>query len=118
MPSFVDSKGNTVNLNREIARGGEGAVFDIQGNNENVAKVYFKDVSADKAKKLFLMPGMVSKELLAISSWPTEVLFDRKGGKLKGFIMPRINGREIHDLYSPASRKQLFPEADWRFLIC
>jgi DNA-binding helix-hairpin-helix protein with protein kinase domain len=117
MPSFVDSKGNMVNLKREIARGGEGAVFDIQGNNDTVAKVYFKDVSTDKAKKLFLMPGMVTKELLAISAWPTEVLFERKGGTLKGFIMPRINGREIHDLYSPASRKQLFPEADWRFLI-
>jgi len=117
MTSFVDSKGNRINLSREIARGGEGAVFNIQGINENVVKIYFKDVSADKAKKLFLMPGMVSKELLAVSSWPTDVLFDRNGGKLKGFMMPRINGHEIHDLYSPASRKQLFPTADWRFLI-
>lgn len=117
MPSFVDSKGNMINLNREIGRGGEGYVFDIKGNSDRVAKVYSKDVPVDRARKLFLMPGMASKDLLAISAWPTEMLFDRKGGKLKGFVMPRINGREIHDLYSPASRKQLFPEADWRFLI-
>jgi DNA-binding helix-hairpin-helix protein with protein kinase domain len=117
MPSFVDSKGNIVILSKEIARGGEGAVFDIHGNIDSVAKIYFKDVSAEKTKKLFLMPGMATKDLLTISSWPTEVLFDRKGGKLKGFIMPRINGREVHDLYSPASRRQLFPDADWRFLI-
>ncbi|MDP3013447.1 MAG: hypothetical protein Q8M92_04340, partial [Candidatus Subteraquimicrobiales bacterium] len=117
MPSYADSKGNPVRLIRALARGGEGAVYDIQGDGNHVAKVYFKDVSADKAKKLFLMPGMASKELLAISSWPTEVLFDKKGGKLKGFVMPRIKGREIHDLYSPASRKQYYPEADWRFLI-
>lgn len=115
--SFVDSRGNTINLSRELARGGEGAVYDIHGDNAHVAKLYFKDVSAEKTRKLSLMPGMASKELLAFSSWPTEVLFDRKGGKLKGFVMPRIHGREIHDLYSPASRKQHYPDADWRFLI-
>jgi len=117
MASFVDSRGNTINLSRELARGGEGAVYDIQGDSDHVAKLYFKDVTAEKAKKLYLMPGMASKELLTFSSWPTEVLFDKKGGKLKGFVMPRIKGREIHDLYSPASRKQHYPDADWRFLI-
>lgn len=117
MTAFVDSKGSTVRIGREIARGGEGIVYEIQGDSNHVAKVYFKDVSSEKAKKLFLMPGMATKELLSICSWPTEVLFEKSGGKLKGFIMPKIKGHEIHDLYSPASRKQVFPDADWRFLI-
>ncbi len=117
MPSYVDSRGTKVHLNREIARGGEGAVYEIQGDYDHVAKIYFKDVSSEKAKKLFLMPGMASKDLLSISAWPTEVLFDKSRGTLKGFVMPRIEGHEIHDLYSPARRKQLFPNADWHFLI-
>ncbi|HUN56108.1 MAG TPA: hypothetical protein VMU29_13235 [Smithella sp.] len=115
--SFFDSKGNKIDLSTEIARGAEGAVFNIQGNNEIVAKVYLKDIPTDKTKKLFLMPGMVTKELLAISSWPIEVLFDSTSGRLRGILMHRMKGREIHDLYGPASRKQLFPTADWRFLI-
>ena len=117
MTVLTNSRGITVRIGNEIARGGEGIVYEILGDSNHVAKIYFKEVSQEKQKKLFLMPGMATKELLSICAWPVEVLFAKSGGKLKGFVMPKIHGHEIHDLYSPASRKQIFPDADWRFLI-
>jgi DNA-binding helix-hairpin-helix protein with protein kinase domain len=32
-------------------------------------------------------------------------------------LMPKVIGYELHKLYSPAHRKQLFPKADWAFLV-
>jgi DNA-binding helix-hairpin-helix protein with protein kinase domain len=37
---------------------------------------------------------------------------------VRGFLMPKVVGCEpIHELYGPAHRKQLFPKADWAFLV-
>ena len=46
------------------------------------------------------------------------LLYDRGGGAVRGFTMPKATGHQtIHHLYSPKSRASSFPEADFRFLV-
>jgi DNA-binding helix-hairpin-helix protein with protein kinase domain len=114
---FISRKtGDSVILAGEIARGGEGAVYGVQGASNTVAKIYLQDLPSQKADKLTAMSGAVSDSLIKIAAWPVDVVGDQRG-TVRGFLMPRINSRvDIHQLYSPKSRATRFPDADFRFI--
>lgn len=117
MPEFYSTT-EVIYLGRELGRGGEGAVYEVVDKPALVAKIYHDAVSDDKAEKLRQMVRLQNEKLLRLAAWVTDVLRDKPAGKTIGFLMPRINsGRAIHELYSPQSRRQYFPSADWRFLI-
>ncbi|MGE3424782.1 MAG: hypothetical protein AB7N24_22255 [Dehalococcoidia bacterium] len=62
------------------------------------------------------MATAASPALLSIAAWPIDLLTDKRGA-VRGFVMPRVVARrDIHELYSPKSRAEAFPEADFRFL--
>lgn len=63
------------------------------------------------------MVGATSTALSKIAAWPIDLLVDREE-RVRGFVMPRIAARrDIHELYSPKSRAEAFPETDFRFLV-
>lgn len=115
---WYDRQGRRVTLGREIGRGGEGVVYEIAENSSLLAKIYERPVSTEKTTKLTAMADVAVPDLVQVSAWPTNLLYDKPNGLLKGFLMPKVPGHcEIHEVYSPAQRKQKFPQADWRFLI-
>ena len=114
---LLDAQGNPIALGKELGRGGEGAVFDVIGQPDAVAKVYLKPPSAQHAAKLSAMARMATPPLLNIAAWPTGTLQD-PSGTVAGFMMPKVGGHEpVFKLYGPKLRLQEFPTADWRFLI-
>lgn len=114
---LIDQTGRTVQLGREIGRGGEGTVFEVVGRPDLVAKVYKQAADQLKAQKLLFMAAKASPELMRLAAWPSAVLFDQSNIP-RGITMPLVTGaREIHVLYSPAQRRTHFPKADWHFLI-
>lgn len=102
-------------LGRQIGKGGEGVVCEVEGRPGLLAKVYHTPPSTDRVDKLLAMLEVRSTELAAVAAWPTEIL--RAGGQVVGFTMSRAEGRELHVLYGPTSRRKEFPDADWRFLV-
>ncbi|MEZ5307067.1 MAG: hypothetical protein R2684_07975 [Pyrinomonadaceae bacterium] len=116
MSVLFDSKGNQVLLKELLGRGGEGAVFttSIEGV---VAKLYHERIDADKAEKLRWMAAHSDENLLKIAAWPSETLHTKKDGEICGFLMPKVNAKEIHELYSLKSRRIHFPHATWHFLV-
>ena len=114
-----DHKGNEVRLPpKPFAIGGEGAVFDVQGRPDLVAKLYSKPQSRERCDKLRAMAKLCSPDLLKIAAWPTATLNAGNSAAVDGILMPRIVGHlEIHYLYSVAQRKKDFPDADWGFLL-
>ncbi len=107
----------SIQLGQELGRGGEGAVFAIVGRKDQVAKLYFSPIDFIKAQKLSVMAETASPSLLNVAAWPVDLLCDHKG-VAHGFIMPRVvSRRNIHELYSPKSRADAFPEVDFRFLV-
>jgi len=116
---LFDSYGTRVCPGKKIGSGGEGDVYEILPLYTNiVAKMYHKPLSADKQEKLLLMAKGCNDELKGISAWPTDVLHAREGGPVVGFLMPKIVGYEpVHKVYGPTQRKEIFPHADWRFLV-
>jgi DNA-binding helix-hairpin-helix protein with protein kinase domain len=114
-----DHLGNEVRLPaKPFATGGEGAVFDVVGRPDLVAKLYSKPQSRERCDKLRAMAKLCSPDLLKIAAWPTATLSNGNPAVVEGILMPRIaHHKEIHHLYSVAQRKKDFPEADWGFLL-
>jgi DNA-binding helix-hairpin-helix protein with protein kinase domain len=105
-----------IRLGEELGRGGEGTAFAIDGQRDRVAKIYAIPPDHRKIQKLAAMAEAASPALLSIAAWPIDLLTDKRGN-VCGFVMPRVAARrDIHELYSPKSRAEAFPEADFRFL--
>jgi DNA-binding helix-hairpin-helix protein with protein kinase domain len=115
--SYYDAAGRPVALGRQLGVGGEGAVFEIPASPASVAKVYHKPLPKDHQAKLQAMAALARPEVLRVAAWPTATLHDGRPGAVVGVVMPKVAGhKEVHHLYSPASRKKEFPQADWAFL--
>ena len=117
-PRLFDQRGQEVLLARELKRGGEGAVFEVTGTSDVLAKLYLQPPSPQKSAKLTWMAAHAAPELLKFTAWPIATLHVRPDGPALGFIMPRVQGyKEVHLLYSPQSRRREFPYADLKFLL-
>lgn len=100
-----------------VGRGGEGAVFEINGSTSSVAKVYHQPMAERRALKVRAMASLADDTVRKFSAWPQSLLSNQQGRPV-GFIMPRVSGhKEIHVLYGPKSRKDQFPEANYKFLV-
>ncbi len=118
--TFVTSAGAAIQIGRELGKGGEGAVYEVPANHHVVAKLYNTHHTPDALKqaKLRFMATTADKELLSYAAWPQETLHKTRNGPVVGFLMPKVSGRApIHMLYSPAHRRQDYPQAAWDFLL-
>ncbi|HZS04935.1 MAG TPA: hypothetical protein VFD58_08885 [Blastocatellia bacterium] len=115
---FHTSQAGQICLGRRIGGGGEGKVYEIHGSDDLVAKIYHEPPPVEKAEKLVALARLGTERLFRLSAWPVDVLRDKPGGQVTGFVMKKIGGaEEVHTLHSPRSRLQKFPEASWAFLI-
>ena len=115
--SLTGSSGQPMQLGQKLGEGGEGAVYEIAGRPELAAKVYRSPLTHEKAEKLTIMVAMRTESLRTVAAWPLDLLRSH-GAVPRGFVMPRIrNHVDIHTLYTPKSRKDTFPEANWKFLV-
>lgn len=118
MGKYFDPQGRAIALGKELGSGGEGAVFEIAGDAQRVAKIYHRPVAPEKAQKLRAMARLASEDLTTFASWPLAVLSSRRGDDVAGIVLPKVSGHdEIHNLYSPAHRKIAYPDKDWSFLV-
>lgn len=118
MNKVYTSSGNAVQVGRELGKGGEGSVYEIAALPEQVAKLYHHAVDAKKQAKLRFMANAADAELLRYVAWPLDTLHSAKGGPVVGFLMPKAANKEpVHNIYSPAHRKQEKPKAAWDYLL-
>jgi DNA-binding helix-hairpin-helix protein with protein kinase domain len=117
--TLLDSICRPIHLGPQMGRGGEGSVFEVEGQPTQVAKVYHKRPLPDEqVAKLEAMVSCWSSSLEMISSWPRALLFDPTSRKPSGILMSKMEGaRPLHELYGTTNRRRHFPEAGWHHLI-
>ena len=101
-------------LTREIHRGGEGSIWEVQGHPHLVAKIYHEDKrSAPRFRKLQIMiahpPHNPTQHLNHPSFvWPTEILYNPQHRQPIGYLMPKIqNMHPIFHAFTPKSRQKI-----------
>ena len=117
--AFIDSSGRRLTLGSKIGKGGEGAVFDVEGEPSLAAKIYHQNLlDQDAVAKLQAMVSFSSGNLAKISAWPESLIFRESGNQPCGILMPKIkNARQLHELYGTATRRMHFPEVRWHHLL-
>ena len=118
--AFVTGRGVTIQIGRELGKGGEGSVHEVLTNPDQVAKLYHADKMPDDPKqaKLSFMAAAADNDLLSYTAWPQDTLHKNHKAPVVGFLMPKVTGHApIHMLYSPAHRRQDYPAAAWNFLL-
>jgi serine/threonine protein kinase len=101
-------------LAREIHKGGEGSIWEVQGHPYLVAKIYHEDKrSAPRFRKLQIMiahpPHNPTQHLNHPSFvWPTEILYNPQDRQPIGYLMPKIqNMHPIFYAFTPKSRQKI-----------
>src|SRR4051812_4043663 len=114
---ILEQGGRRGRLGLRLGQGGEGIVYALEGRPGIVAKIFHQPLSAAGAAKIRAMAAARTPALDRLTAWPTGLVMAPTGEPI-GLTMPQVEGhRDIHQLYSPRSRRALFPEADWRFLV-
>ncbi len=116
MPNYYDGQDKPISLIKEIAKGGEGIVWQTNRSGY-LAKIYHKP-SSEQITKLKLMVANPPQNPTAgqghiAISWPTDLIKDN-GGNWVGFLMPEIkNAKELVYVYHPTNRNQHAPAFNW-----
>ncbi len=102
---------------RELGKGGEGVVWELEHHADLVCKIYNTPPDADKQRKLRVMAEMCTPALEAYAAWPCDVARDAAGNVI-GFIMKKLTAYvPMHTAFSPMDRKKLFPDKGYNFLV-
>ncbi len=109
MEYISEYKKKRVRLGARIAGGGEGDVYEIEGNNAVVAKIYNqKSKTADRKKKLeaILQKRFDFKEVYSKRiALPLDILNDQNGD-FAGYVMPRVKGKALKLAFFSKKRLQ------------
>lgn len=106
---------------KPFAKGGEGAIYDVIGNTNLVAKIYNdpKKITNELKKKLERMATIKSncqtRSVFENYAWPEDVLYKNK--KFVGYVMPRIKNtiklKEFYP-YSDKINNKYLDNIDWK----
>ncbi len=114
---YRDDRGRAVALGEKLGEGGEGAVYRLADDARLAVKIYKRQMPADRVEKIQVLAGLQSPQLDGLIARPLSLVRDGAGTP-RGLVLPAVDrGADIHNLYTPASRRRSFPAATWKFLI-
>ena len=102
MTAYQGKKG-IYQLDRQLASGGEGAIFTVSGRRDIVAKIYHTDngpLRPELERKLtYMAENPPASSVHGDIAWPEDVLYD-PSGEFVGFTMPKMDtDSELGDIY-------------------
>jgi DNA-binding helix-hairpin-helix protein with protein kinase domain len=120
MKAIYDETNLRLECGPHIGRGGEGDVFQLRQSAAHCAKIYHAGpLPAEKTQKLRALRALAAppSDLQQVAAIPLSLVFEKPGGRDPvGVVLPFVEGRDIHELYSPVARQQFFPGAHLGFL--
>ncbi len=116
MPKVLDNNGAVLTLGHLLQEGGEGKIFVHPNDGRALVKVY-KEPNQERAAKLQALVSVKSAGLLEYAAWPLTNVFNEKRQGPIGFIMSKVHGHPIHQVYAPKERQNLYPKMGWSHLV-
>ncbi len=120
---FVDSDGNIIRTIGTPTSGGEGDVYNIEGDPNLVVKIY-NDKKRNKKpteyekliRKLKTMCDICDDTIMSKAGWPQRIIY--KDNQPVGFIMNKIKYcNTFHLLADPIDRREYFSDNNWKYIF-
>lgn len=118
---LYDAQRQLVKLANLVGQGGEASVYQVQGQQETLVKVFEPAPRANYEQKLGWMiahpPENPTRSLSHPSlAWPSELVYD-SNQRLAGYLMPYIRQAvPVLEVFNPRRRAAVLPEFDARYL--
>ena len=106
-----------------LGRGGEGAVYGLQGHPDLVAKIYHRDKLEDdtddtigKLEVMIEHPPRTEDEQTGhlFVSWARDTVHDTQNGPIIGFLMPKVEKtNNLFEYYNPSLRRLHAPHVNY-----
>lgn len=112
---YTKQSGDKISLGSEIAKGGEGIVFNIDNDSDNCVKIYRDSIiTPEREDKLKYMVSNPPPEILGDNykiCWPKDIIY--KDGKFAGFLMTKSFDNSLlpYHLCQPEISKKL--DSQW-----
>lgn len=112
----VECGGRPLPIAERIGRGGEGEIYALADGSPRAVKLYLHPDADREAKVAAMITRRLSVGCTDVA-FPLEMV-RHSDGRFAGFTMRRVEAHQpIHELITPASRRDHFPSADYRFLV-
>lgn len=104
MKQFTGLNGQVYTTNNLLGKGGEGAVYAIDGMPDYVLKEYLPGkTNRTKERKIYIMASIyknLPQSAMRQVTWPVDAVYSN--GRFAGFVMASVSGKkDINYLYSP-----------------
>lgn len=106
MRVHVQHQNRWLTLEQPLGRGGEATVYAVKGQPSLAAKVFTTPPNQVRLNKLRQMLRQIPGGTTL--AWPQDLLV-AKGGRVVGYLMPRVKGHTLSLIYHPASRRRHCP---------
>ena len=120
MTVYVGKSGKTYkSVEPFLGKGGEGAVYAIEGIPDYVLKIYLDGKATEtKYRKLAAMlDTKMSEAAMRQITWPVDIVYQE--GKFAGYVMPQLSGTEVLNvMYSDKYRCSLLEKLTIARNIC
>jgi len=123
MARYTTASGKSISLGKKLGAGGEGAVHDIVGAPQLVAKIYhahrLNHALANKVRAMVADPPEDATRKPPLNhvsiAWPTDIVMN--GRNFAGYIMPKLpKSDDLYDLLQPQQRKKQHGHLNHRHL--
>ena len=116
MTELVTTTGLHLRLSKLLGKGGEGKIYQVEGELPIAVKLYTDGKEVERRNKVNAMIADKLSERTPFVAFPLEAVSSR--GTFVGFTMRRaVGAKPLHQLCTPGDRKTEFPSANYRFLI-
>ncbi len=112
---LVTTSGHRLRLVKTLGKGGEGKIFQIEGDRPFAVKLYVDGKAAERREKVSAMISDRLYERSPFVAFPIEAVTSK--GAFVGFTMRQaVGAKPLHQLCTPGDRKAEFPTASFKFL--
>jgi len=119
---FTDANGNIIRVTGNPKSGGEGDVYNVEGNPNLVVKVYNDKKRSNKQayktliKKIQAMCDICDDTIMGRAGWPQQIVYSNN--QPVGFTMNKIKHcNTLHQLTDTLDRKEKFLDNNWKYSI-
>jgi serine/threonine protein kinase len=101
--TIKDSRGGQLQVGTLIGSGGEGAIYEVAGQPDQLIKIYTKQIpdhQEAKLKRMVQLQGLRADKCIA---YPSDLAYS--SGKFVGYLMERVNGSPLHVMNYPTLKE-------------